>query len=50
MTTEPTHIVPDLAAAERTIAKLAGLEQPHPKLLGAFARFDAVAMAEGALS
>ena len=50
MTTEQTHVASDLAAAEREIAKLAGLEQTHPKLLGAFARFDAAAMAEGALS
>ena len=50
MTTEQTHIPPDLAAAEAEIAKLAGLEQAHSKLLGAFARFDAAAMAEGALS
>lgn len=49
MTTEQTYVAPDLAAAEREIAKLAGPEQTHPKLLGAFARFDAAAMAEGAL-
>ena len=49
MNSEQTHIAPDLAAAETEIAKLAGLEQVSPKLLGAYARFDAAAMAEGAL-
>lgn len=50
MTSQQTHTAPDLAAAEIEIAKLAGLERTSPKLLTAFARFDAAAMAEGALS
>ena len=49
MTSQQTYTAPDLAAAEIETAKLAGLERTSPKLLTAFARFDAAAMAEGAL-
>lgn len=47
---EHTHVAPDPMTAEAVIAKLAGLERAHPKLLTAFARFDTAAMADGALS
>lgn len=47
---EHTHVAPDAAAAEAAIAKLAGLDGARPKLMAAFARFDAAAMAEGVLS
>lgn len=44
-----THLDADMAAVAAEIAKLASLERRAPKPLAAFARFEAAAMAEGAL-